>query len=146
MLKKRIKRYVDQVVSYLPIFERKKARAIITSSIYARLDDLTMGMKPTRYDLRSVFVEMGAPEVVADAYYDDFYVPFYAKMDWRRMLQNLIRLMTVLSLVFVVFGLGGLILGTGSMRGLMAGLVLAVAVVFYQMLMQMHAVVPAEGR
>ena len=138
MLKKRVKRYVDRVVSYLPILERRKARAIITESIYARLDDLTMGMKPSRYDLRNVLSELGSPETLADAYYADFCRPFYEKMDLWRVLHRVIQVITVLALVLVGFGMADLVTGAGNLQGLMTGLVLAVIVVFYQMLMQMR--------
>lgn len=146
MLKKRVKRYVDQVVSYLPILERRKARAIITASIYARLEDLTMGKKPTRLDLRSVLYEMGTPESLADAYYEDFHVPFYERVDLWRVLEMMIRVIFAASLCLIVSGMCELVLGVQNLQGLMTGLVLGTVVVFYRMLMQMRTTIPADSR
>lgn len=146
MLKKRVKRYVDRVVSYLPILERRKARVIITESIYARLDDLTSGMKPTRHDLHMVLREMGSPESLADAYYDDFHRPIWEKVDLWKFLHRFIHLLTILALVLVSIGMIELVMGAGNMQRMVVGLVLGMIVVFYQMLVQMRTSILADGR
>lgn len=146
MLKKKIKRYVDRVVSYLPILERRKARLIITESIYARLEDLTTGMRPTRQDLYSVLREMGSPESLADAYYEDFYRPLYKRIDIQKMLQGMLHGIMILALTLVVVGMVDLLMGAENMKGLMVGLILAVIAVFGKMIVQIRTSLVADGR
>ena len=143
MLKKRINRYVDRVVSYLPLLERRRARAVITSAIYARLHDITGDTKPTAHDLRMVLREMGHPRILADAYYDDFHRPMWKKLDLWKSLHRFITILTVAALILVAIGVLELVMGVGSMKGLVLGLALGMVVVFYQMLVQPR--IPAKS-
>lgn len=140
MLRKRIDKYVDRVVAYLPLLDRRKARAVITAAIYARLDDLTDGARPTSHDLRLVLTEMGHPRLLADAYYEDFHKSLWKKLakktDVWKFLHGFMMILTVAALVLVASGLVELIMGIGTMHGFAVGLVLGVIVVFYQMLIQ----------
>lgn len=136
MLKKRVNRYVDRVVRYLPLLERRRARAVITAAIYARLEDITGNMKPTSYDLRMVLREMGHPRHLAEAYYHDFHVSIWEKVDVWKCLHRLILVLTVAALALVVCGVFELVMGVGNMTGFMLGLSLAVVVVLYQMAVQ----------
>lgn len=136
MLRRRVNRYVDRVVSYLPLLERRRARSVITSAIYARLDDITGNMKPTPHDLRMVLREMGHPKHLAEAYYCDFHVSVWDKLDIWKCIHRLVLVLTVVALVLVVFGVLELVMGVGNMGGFMLGLSLGVVVVFYQMVIQ----------
>lgn len=136
MLRRRVNRYVDRVVSYLPLLERRRARSVITSAIYARLDDITGNMKPTPHDLRMVLREMGHPKHLAEAYYRDFHVSVWDKLDIWKCIHRLVLVLTVVALVLVVFGVLELVMGVGNMGGFMLGLSLGVVVVFYQMVIQ----------
>lgn len=136
MLRRRVNRYVDRVVSYLPLLERRRARSVITSAIYARLDDITGNMKPTPHDLRMVLREMGHPKHLAEAYYRDFHVSVWDKLDIWKCIHRLVLVLTVAALVLVVFGVLELVMGVGNMGGFMLGLSLGVVVVFYQMVIQ----------
>lgn len=136
MLKKRINRYVDRVVSYLPFLERRKARAVITAAIYARLDDITGSLKPTAHDLRLVLREMGHPRHLAEAYYHDFHVSIWTKLDFWKCMHRLIIAITMAALVLVAVGVVELVMGVGNMKGFMLGLSLSMIVVLYQMVVQ----------
>lgn len=146
MLRKRINRYVDCVVHYLPLLERRRARTIITAAIYARIDDITSGGKPTVHEFRMVLKEMGTPQSLAEAYYDDFCRSGFKKPDLWKSLHRFINVLTVLALVLVTYGVIELVMGAGIMQGFVVGLVLGVIVVFYQMLVQSRTPIPAGGR
>lgn len=139
-------RYVDRVVSYLPLLDRRKARAVITSAIYARLDDITGGSRPTAYDLRQVLSEMGRPRMLADAYYNDFHKSLWKKPDLWKSLHRFITVLTIAALILVAIGLAELIMGVGSMSGFITGLSLGVIVVLYQMLISPRVTIAADGR
>ena len=136
MLRKRVNRYVDRVVSCLPISERRRARRVITGAIYARLDDLTGGTRPTAHDLRLVLREMGKPESLADAYYDDFHRSIFKNIDLRKSLHRFFTVLMVAALLFVAVGIGELVTGAGNLLVLVWGGSLGVIVVLYQMLVQ----------
>ena len=144
MLRKRVNKYVDRVVSYLPLLERRRARAVITSAIYARLHDITGDTKPTAHDLRLVLLEMGHPKTLADAYYDDFHTSWWKKLDLWKSLHRFITVLTVIALVLVAFGVLELVMGVGDMQGFVLGLTLGVVVVLYQMLIQPR--IPVKGK
>lgn len=144
MLKKRVNRYVDRVVSYLPLLERRRARAVITAAIYARLEDITGNLKPTPHDLRMVLREMGQPRELAEAYYQDFHVSFLDKLDLWKCIHRLILILTGAALLLVVGGVLELVMGVGDMRGFILGLGLGMIVVFYQMIVQPR--IPEKGK
>ena len=136
MLRKRIDRYVDRVVGYLPILERRKARRVITGAIYARLDDLTSGARPTAHDLRMVLREMGDPESLADAYYDDFHRSLLPNIDLRKSLHRFFTVLMVVALAFVVIGLIELVAGSANFMVFVLGGIMGIMVVLYQMFVQ----------
>lgn len=139
MLRKRVDRYVDRVVSYLPILERRKARRVITGAIYARLDDLTGGMRPTAHDLRMVLREMGDPESLADAYYDDFHrsiLSVIANIDPRKSLHRFFTVLMVVALLFVTVGVVEMVAGTANFMVFVWGGIMGIVVVLYQMFVQ----------
>ena len=142
MLRKRISRYVDSVVSYLPLMERRRARAVITSAIYARIDDITGGGKPTVHEFRLILKEMGTPQSLAEAYYQDFCKSSGKRPDLWKWMRRFINVLTALALILVVYGMIELMAGAGIIFGFVVGLSLSVIVVFYQMLVQPLAPIP----
>lgn len=142
MLRKRINRYVDCVVGYLPLLERRRARAIITSAIYARIDDITGGDKPTVHEFRMVLKEMGTPKSLAEVYYNDFCRSDRKRLDLWKFLHRFVNVITVLALILVVYGVIELMAGAGIISGFVFGLILGVIVVFYQVLVQPRAPIP----
>lgn len=139
VLRKRIDRYVDRVVGYLPILERRKARRVITGAIYARLDDLTGGTKPTGHDLRLVLREMGDPESLADAYYDDFHKSWLAMLlniDLKKSLHGFFTVLMVIAFAFVSIGVVELVVGSANFMVFVWGGIMGIMVVLYQMFVQ----------
>ena len=133
MRKKIIDRYIDAVLEYLPLRDRRMARKIISRMIYENLEYETNGMRPTTSDVRSVLREMGDPDDLAYAYYAEFHKPFFRTPDLRKMIDWIIKIFTALALVLVIVGIGGLVMGTANMRYLVLGTVLGILVVLYQM-------------
>lgn len=138
MIDKMIKRYVNEVVKYLPILDRRQARMVITATIYERLEEYTNGLRPIRRDVKAVLRELGAPAKVAYAYYDDFHVPFRSRLNTKNMLEYMMRIISVLALVLVVLGMGQLLLGSSNIGILVAGVGFGIVTMFYQMISQVR--------
>ncbi len=138
MIEKMIKKYVKEVIKYLPILDRRQARMIITATIYERLEEYTNGLRPIRRDVKAVLRELGAPAKVAYAYYDDFHVPFISRLNTKNILEHLMHFISVLALVLVVFGMVQLLMGSGNIGILVVGVVLGVVTMFYQVVNQVR--------
>lgn len=132
MCKRMINRYVDKVLTYLPIRDRRKARKIITSMIYARLDDYTEGLRPLGRDVREVLRELGDPGELAYAYYAEFHRTL-PELNWEALRAKVIQVVTSVALILVIIGIAGLLLGSGNMTAIVVGTLLGVGVVFYRM-------------
>lgn len=134
MYKRMISRYVEKVLEYLPIRDRRKARKVITRMIYARLDDYTEGLRPLGRDVRAVLRELGDPGDLAYAYYAEFHTAFQLNLDLRALMLRVTKILTVLAFVLVAGGIMGLILGSGNVTALVAGTALGILTVLYQMM------------
>lgn len=148
-MERMIKSYVKVVLKYLPIRDRRQARAIVTATIYERLEEYTDGLRPIRKDVKAVLREMGHPSKVAYAYYADFHKPLFRMPHWRDISDQIIQMVTVLAYVMVCLGLVQLLLGSGHVGCLIIGVVLGILIQFYKVVCQVKnefAFVPLEER
>lgn len=139
MHNKMTKRYIDKVVEYLPLRDRRKARTVINGMIHMNLEEYTDGHRPTNSDVRAVLREMGRPRELANAYYEEFHQPLLRPFNIKKVLAWIMRMLSALALVLVSVGVVGLIFGTANMGCMVSGTILGVLVVLYQM-----AVAPSE--
>lgn len=127
-----IRRYVSEVLKYLPIRDRRKARRIVTETIYERLEVYTDGHPAIRKDVKAVLRELGHPAKLAYAFYDDFHEPLFRMPDWRGISEQIVQFATVLAYVLVGISVVQLMLGAGNPVSMIMGTTLAIIVKFYQ--------------
>ena len=147
MMERMIKRYVKEVLKYLPIRDRRQARTIITATIYERLEDYTDGLRPMKKDVKAVLRELGSPAKVAYAYYEDFHEPLFRVPDFKSLSAYAVQIATVLAFVLVGIGVVQLLAGSGAVISLVLGAVLGIVTQFYQVVGQVRAefvTLPAE--
>lgn len=146
-MERMIKRYVKEVLKYLPIRDRRQARTIITATIYERLEDYTDGLRPMKKDVKAVLRELGSPAKVAYAYYEDFHEPLFRVPDFKSLSAYAVQIATVLAFVLVGIGVVQLLVGSGTVISLVLGAVLGIVTQFYQVVGQVRAdfmTLPAE--
>lgn len=146
-MERMIKRYVKEVLKYLPIRDRRQARTIITATIYERLEDYTDGLRPMKKDVKAVLRELGSPAKVAYAYYEDFHEPLFRVPDFKSLSAYAVQIATVLAFVLVGIGMVQLLVGSGTVISLVLGAVLGIVTQFYQVVGQVRAdfmTLPAE--
>lgn len=134
-----IKRYVKEVLKYLPIRDRRQARRIILDTIYERLEDYTDGLRPIKKDVKAVLRELGSPAKVAYAYYDDFHEPLFRMPDFKNLSVHAMQIATILAFVLVGIGVLQLLAGSGTVVSLVLGAVLGILAQFYQVIGQVKA-------
>lgn len=147
MMERMIKRYVKEVLKYLPIRDRRQARTIITATIYERLEDYTDGLRPMKKDVKAVLRELGSPAKVAYAYYEDFHEPLFRVPDFKSLSAYAVQIATVLAFVLVGIGMVQLLVGSGTVISLVLGAALGIVTQFYQVVGQVRAdfmTLPAE--
>lgn len=127
-----IKRYVSEVLKYLPIRDRRKARRIVTDTIYERLEEYTDGHPAIRKDVKAVLHELGHPAKLAYAYYDDFHTPFFKVPDLQMKSAQIINLATILAYCLVAVGICQLLAGGKNLISMILGATLAITIKFYQ--------------
>ena len=66
-----IDQYVDAVTQQLPIGVRKSVERKLKDTIYDKLDEYTNGQRAVSRDVRAVLREMGSPDEIANAYYEE---------------------------------------------------------------------------
>lgn len=133
MYRKTINRYLDKVLKYLPIRDRRKARKIISDMIYGALEEQMDGKKPTPMEVRAVLRELGTPSKLAYAYYAEFHKPLMLNVNVKKILDVVFRFISALALVLVVAGVISLAVGGENTIYIVLGTVLGVLVVLYQM-------------
>lgn len=141
-MERMIKRYVNEVLKYLPIRDRRQARAIITATIYERLEEYTDGLRPIKKDVKAVLRELGSPAKLAYAYYDDFHEPFIKMPDLKKFSEHaaqIAAIVTILAFVLVGVGVVQLLAGRGTVVSLVLGAVLGILAQFYQVVGQVKA-------
>lgn len=138
-MERMIKRYVKEVLKYLPIRDRRKARAIITATIYERLEEYTDGLRPIKKDVKAVLRELGSPAKVAYAYYDDFHEPFFKMPDLSLLSEHVLQTATVLAFVLVGIGMVQLLTGGTSIVCLVLGTMLGILTQFHKVVGQVRA-------
>lgn len=146
-MERMIKRYVKEVLKYLPIRDRRQARTIITATIYERLEDYTDGLRPMKKDVKAVLRELGSPAKAAYAYYEDFHEPLFRVPDFKSLSAHAVQIATVLAFVLVGIGVVQLLVGSGTVISLVLGAVLGIVTQFYQVVGQVRAdfmTLPAE--
>lgn len=146
-MERMIKRYVKEVLKYLPIRDRRQARTIITATIYERLEDYTDGLRPMKKDVKAVLRELGSPAKVAYAYYEDFHEPLFRVPDFKSLSAYAVQIATVLAFVLVGIGMVQLLVGSGTVISLVLGAALGIVTQFYQVVGQVRAdfmTLPAE--
>lgn len=131
-MERMIRRYVKEVLKYLPIRDRRKARAIITATIYERLEEYTDGFPPIKKDVKAVLRELGNPAKLAYVYYDDFHTPFFRMPDLTGISSQLIQIATILAFMLVAVSVVQLMLGGTNIVSMIVGTMLAVMTKFYQ--------------
>lgn len=138
-MERMIKRYVKEVLKYLPIRDRRQARRIILDTIYERLEDYTDGLRPIKKDVKAVLRELGSPAKVAYAYYDDFHEPLFRMPDFKNLSVHAMQIATILAFVLVGIGVLQLLAGSGTVVSLVLGAVLGILAQFYQVIGQVKA-------
>lgn len=135
MTRRIINRYLDKVLGYLPIRDRRKARKIILGMIYEVLAEHVDGEKPTPKEVRAALRELGTPHDLAYAYYAQFHKPLMLNFDIKKVVDGMFRFISVLALVLVAAGVISLAMGVGNTIYIVFGTALGVLVVLYQMIM-----------
>lgn len=133
MYRRIINRYLDKVLKYLPIRDRRKARKIISDMIYEVLEDYIDGKVATPKEVREALRELGTPGDLAYAYYAEFHKPLTFQFDVKKILNGVFRFISVLAFVFVAAGVISLAMGRENTIYIVFGTILGVLVVLYQM-------------
>lgn len=133
-MEKMIQRYVREVLEYLPIRDRRKARKIVTETIYERLEEYTDGFPPIKKDVKIVLRELGHPAKLAYAYYNDFHTPFFRMPDLRSASEQMIQAATIIAFLLVGIGLIQLLTGGDNIVSMVLGTILAISTKFYQVI------------
>ena len=123
-IENKIERYIQEVLRQLPRSDRKVAREKLENTIYSMLEAFAGDRTPDSDDLRDVLRELGTPDQAAAAYYE--------MRD-----RNTLRILMIIAVAILVFGLLGLILNAVSdVRLIFAGCALALIVQVAQSIMQ----------
>ena len=135
MYRKMIHRYIDKVLEYLPIRDRRKARIVISNMIYNVLEEHKEEDEMTTKEVRMILRELGTPKELAYAYYAEFHRPLKVDVDVKKILNGISRFLSGLAFVLVAAGVFSLVMGKGKMSYIILGTVLGMLVVLYQMVL-----------
>ncbi len=123
----------------LPLWARPKAERELKDVIYEMLEDYTEGDRPVGRDARAVLKELGTPEEIAAQYYEHRrHTKKKIKMNTKKTIRLIVRIVFILSMALVVFGI--LILATGlssNMLPILLGAILALGVILANMFLPM---------
>ncbi len=138
LIDRKVERYVEEVVSYVPAVSRGRAAKDVSEMVYDMIRDYAAGREPDILDARTVIRVLGSPEEIAATWMaankdrktentqraEEFLfglkLPFVGSMSRGKALRyiNLIsNLLMVLAAVFVVVGL--LAVGTHVIRSML---------------------------
>ena len=128
----------------LPRSDRKAAREKLENTIYSMLESFAGDRTPDSDDLRDVLREFGTPDQAAAAYYEmrDRQLEIKKKKEVRiplriEAVRDTLRILMIIAVAMLVFGLLGLILNAVSdVRLIFAGCALALIVQVAQAIMQ----------
>ena len=128
----------------LPRSDRKAAREKLENTIYSMLESFAGDRTPDSDDLRDVLREFGTPDQAAAAYYEmrDRQLEIKKKKEVRiplriEAVRDTLRILMIIAVAMLVFGLLGLILNAVSdVRLIFAGCALALIVQVAQSIMQ----------
>ena len=143
-IENKIERYIQEVLRQLPRSDRKAAREKLENTIYSMLESFAGDRTPDSDDLRDVLREFGTPDQAAAAYYEmrDRQLEIKKKKEVRiplriEAVRDTLRILMIIAVAMLVFGLLGLILNAVSdVRLIFAGCSLALIVQVAQSIMQ----------
>ena len=143
-IENKIERYIQEVLRQLPRSDRKAAREKLENTIYSMLESFAGDRTPDSDDLRDVLREFGTPDQAAAAYYEmrDRQLEIKKKKEVRiplriEAVRDTLRILMIIAVAMLVFGLLGLILNAVSdVRLIFAGCALALIVKVAQAIMQ----------
>ena len=143
-IENKIERYIQEVLRLLPRSDRKAAREKLENTIYSMLESFAGDRTPDSDDLRDVLREFGTPDQAAAAYYEmrDRQLEIKKKKEVRiplriEAVRDTLRILMIIAVAMLVFGLLGLILNAVSdVRLIFAGCALALIVQVAQSIMQ----------
>ena len=143
-IENKIERYIQEVLRQLPRSDRKVAREKLENTIYSMLEDFAGDRTPDSDDLRDVLRELGTPDQAAAVYYEmrDRKLEIRKKKEVRiplriEAVRDTLRILMIIAVAMLVFGLLGLILNAVSdVRLIFAGCALALIVQVAQSIMQ----------
>ena len=143
-IENKIERYIQEVLRQLPRSDRKAAREKLENTIYSMLESFAGDRTPDSDDLRDVLREFGTPDQAAAAYYEmrDRQLEIKKKKEVRiplriEAVRDTLRILMIIAVAMLVFGLLGLILNAVSdVRLIIAGCALALIVQVAQAIMQ----------
>lgn len=135
MVSRIVDQYVDAVTQQLPIAVRKSVEQRMKDTIYEKLDEYTHGQRAVSRDVRAVLREMGSPDEIVNAYYEE--AARRKKKKSRENEQNMedaLKIVWGVSIMLVVLGLILLIAGvTSNVFPILLGAVLALSVMLSKM-------------
>ncbi len=135
MVSRIVDQYVDAVTQQLPIAVRKSVERRMKDTIYEKLDEYTHGQRAVSRDVRAVLREMGSPDEIVNAYYEE--AARRKKKKSRENEQNMedaLKIVWGVSIMLVVLGLILLIAGvTSNVFPILLGAVLALSVMLSKM-------------
>lgn len=130
-----IDQYVDAVTQQLPIGVRKSVERKLKDTIYDKLDEYTNGQRAVSRDVRAVLREMGSPDEIVNAYYEE--AARRKKRTKKESDQNMEDASNVIfgvSVMLVILGMILLIAGvTSNVFPILLGSVLALSVMLSKM-------------
>ena len=143
-IENKIERFIQEVLRQLPRSDRKAAREKLENTIYSMLESFAGDRTPDSDDLRDVLREFGTPDQAAAAYYEmrDRKLEIRKKKEVRiplriEAVRDTLRILMIIAVAMLVFGLLGLILNAVSdVRLIFAGCALALIVQVAQSIMQ----------
>ena len=143
-IENKIERFIQEVLRQLPRSDRKAAREKLENTIYSMLESFAGDRTPDSDDLRDVLREFGTPDQAAAAYYEmrDRQLEIKKKKEVRiplriEAVRDTLRILMIIAVAMLVFGLLGLILNAVSdVRLIFAGCALALIVQVAQAIMQ----------
>ena len=143
-IENKIERFIQEVLRQLPRSDRKVAREKLENTIYSMLESFAGDRTPDSDDLRDVLREFGTPDQAAAAYYEmrDRKLEIRKKKEVRiplriEAVRDTLRILMIIAVAMLVFGLLGLILNAVSdVRLIFAGCALALIVQVAQSIMQ----------
>lgn len=135
MVSRIVDQYVDAVTQQLPIAVRKSVERKMKDTIYEKLDDYTHGQRAVSRDVRAVLREMGSPDEIADAYYQE--AARRKKIKAKEREQNMednTKVIFGVSIMLVVLGLVLLVAGvTSNVFPILLGAILSLSVLLSKM-------------